>query len=139
MTFYHPLKDLYIPPPGGGGVFREFKGLSLCFNFFKGFKPYAFSKHCKGKCVISNIRGRVMIEIIDIALCTVFPALYSTSQVCSVIFSSVAPRTKLYAPYNCKKYGWICLLQFECIVQKLLNVWENRIQDDHFSHSFSRD
>ena len=34
-----------------------------------------------------------MIEIIDIASCMIFPALYSTSQVCSVIFRSVAPRT----------------------------------------------
>ena len=50
-----------------------------------------------------------MMKIIDIASCMIFPALYSTSQVCSVIFSSVAPRTKLYAPYNSKKYGWICL------------------------------
>ena len=53
-----------------------------------------------GKCVIYNIRVRVMMKIIDIASCMIFPALYSTSQVCSVIFSSVAPRTKLYAPYN---------------------------------------
>ena len=50
-----------------------------------------------------------MMKIIDIASCMIFPALYSTSQVCSVIFSSVAPRTKLYAPYNYKKYGWVCL------------------------------